>query len=291
MFTRILSDAGFDVPTMLFARQSIAVVLLLVVILVFDRSMLRIRARDAWIFVVAGVGGVFGLNMCYTAALEELSLSLAAVLLSMFPIFVMAMSLFLFGERITPKKAGCTAAAIIGCVLVTGVFESTTTWSAAGIGIGIGAAIFYAIYSVVSKLATDRGYGVLTITFYSFLLVTICLIPFSNLGTIGSYVSSDPLPATGFLILHSLCATTLPYALYTAAFRYMDAGKVAILGCAEPIAATVFGAAFFAEYPSVLAAAGLAIAVVALAVMCIPGKPEEGPNTPAPSSRDHPGGS
>ncbi len=270
VFVRELSAFGFNTATILFVRQSFAVVLLLIGILIFDRQLLRVRVKDIWIFVMAGLLGVFGLNLCYTIATEELSLSLAAVLLSMFPIFVMAASAILFKEKITKKKISCTALAIFGCALTTGVFEVASPWSASGIGIGLLAAVFYGIYSVISKFATDRGYSALTITFYSFLLVGICLIPFTDWDTIVVFELSAPVKSTIFLILHSLTASVLPYALFTAALKYMDAGKASILGCVEPIAATVFGAIIYAEYPSPMGFIGMLLAIAAVTVLCIP---------------------
>lgn len=287
VFVRELNEAGFNVTTILFARQSIAIVILFAGIVICDRNMIRVRLRDLWIFVASGVFGVLGLNVCYVLAMEKLTLSLAAVLLSMFPVFVMIISAFLFKEKITLRKVGCTALAVLGCAFVTGVFDGNTQWSAGGLTAGIMAAVFYAIYSVLSKLATDRGYGALTITFYSFLMVTICMIPATDFEVMASFVSVDPLGSWTFLIAHSLCVSVLSYALYTAALKYMDTGKAAILGCVEPVAATVFGAIFYAELPGPTALLGLALAVVALTVLCLPDKktvPDGGDDPEAPSS-------
>jgi drug/metabolite transporter (DMT)-like permease len=48
--------------------------------------------------------GMFAINLCYNRAIQEVTLSLAAVLLSMSPIFVLILAAVFFGEKITKKK-------------------------------------------------------------------------------------------------------------------------------------------------------------------------------------------
>ena len=54
----------------------------------------KLPLKDTWIFVITGLIGMFAINLCYNFAVKELTLSLAAVLLSMSPIFVIILNLF-----------------------------------------------------------------------------------------------------------------------------------------------------------------------------------------------------
>ena len=109
IFVRTLTDFGMDNYTVLGSRMAVAVVILFFVILFRDKSLFRIRIRDLGLFLGSGACGLVALNYCYNEAINHLTLSLAAVLLSLSPIFVMIMSAVLFHERITLKKIGCTA--------------------------------------------------------------------------------------------------------------------------------------------------------------------------------------
>ena len=124
IFVRVLTDFGMDNYTVLGSRMAVASVILFFVIFIYDRELLRIRLRDLGFFLGTGLCGMVGLNYCYNEAINQLTLSLAAVLLSLSPIFVMILSAFLFHEKITLKKVGCTALAIAGCILVSGVLQS-----------------------------------------------------------------------------------------------------------------------------------------------------------------------
>jgi len=59
---------------------------------------------------------IVGLNLCYNESMNTISLSLAAVLLSLAPIYVLIFAYVLFREKITSKKIICIIFAIFGCL-------------------------------------------------------------------------------------------------------------------------------------------------------------------------------
>lgn len=270
IFVRVLTNAGFDNVLVLSVRMMFATVILAIGIAIYDRKLFRIKTKDIWIFVAAGILGMMGLNFCYNVAINELTLSFAAVLLSLAPIFVMFFARILFHEKITTKKLVCTFFAVLGCFLVSGLLESSgMSWSVIGIIIGLMAAVFYALYSVFSKVAMERDYHVFTITFYSILIASVVLLPFTDWQCLKNFVSEAPFGNLIFLIVHSLCTSVLPYVLFTLSLNYVEAGKASILTAGgEPSAAMLFGLIFFAEMPTILSFAGLVITIAALSFLC-----------------------
>ncbi len=199
IFVRILGDWGMGGATIVFSRVLIAVFMIGALILATDRRMFRIEASDLWIFIVCALSMVF-LNLFYTISVSGASLSLAAVLLSMSPVFMLLMARALFGERITRRKTGCMLLAIIGCILVSGLLENPGSVSAEGIGAGIAAAFFYAFYGIMSKRAASGGYSTYTILFYCILFSAIVLLPFSDLNAVVEY-GSEGLGNIVFLVI------------------------------------------------------------------------------------------
>lgn len=100
--------------------------------------------------------------------------------------------------------------------------------------------------------------------------VCIALIPFTDWNCVFSIVQSDPLPMSGFLLLHSLVTSVLPYICFTIALNYVEAGTVAILASGEPIAAMLFGIFFYQEIPTILSLIGLFLVLFALGLLAIP---------------------
>ena len=256
VFVRTLSDFGMDGATIVFSRVSLAAIMMLAVILVSDRKWLRFDPHDLWMFVACALA-MLGLNAFYTVSVDVLSLSLAAVLLSLSPVFMLVMAAVIFRERVTARKVACMVASIFGCVLVSGFLEGDHGLSVSGITAGLAAAFFYALYGIISKRAC-------------LLISTVVLIPFSDLGMMAEYASGG-LADLGYLILHAAVASFLPYVLYTTAMSRMEGGTASILAAAgEPTAAAMFGLLFFTEVPSPLMLVGMVIAIGSMAVMCMP---------------------
>lgn len=269
-FVRTLSAYGMDPETLMFTRVLFGTLLLGLGLLIYDRNLLKVKFRDLGLMLGCGFTGMLGLNICYIRAVEDLSLSLAAVLLSLCPVFVIFLAAVLFKEKITKKKVMCTVMALVGCFLVSGIMEADgLAWTWTGILLGLGSAIFYAMYSIISKITMERGYSVFTIIFYSVLLVLLLLAPFVDYEMFGNYMEEKTVQHTLFLITYAICTSILPYILFTYAMQHAETGKVSILASGgEPTAAAIFGMLLFAEMPSVLTVAGLVITIAALAILC-----------------------
>lgn len=277
IFTRVLNGYGMNNATILETRMLLGTVILAVGCLLADPALLKIRKQDIWVFIGGSVLGNFGLSYFYTEAINRLSMAFAAVLLCTFPIFVMLLSAVLFRERITVKKTGCMILAFVGCVLVSGLLEGDMDWSAAGVAIGILAAFCYALYSIFSKMAKERGYSSITITFYFMMLITFLLAPMTDWKLMAAYVMEAPAANGLFLLGHSLCAAVVPYVIYTFALAYMDAGKASVLATSEPVAAMLFGYLLFSEVPTALMLGGMFLTIAAIVILSLPErkKPEQ----------------
>ncbi|NLL52861.1 MAG: EamA family transporter [Peptococcaceae bacterium] len=281
VFVRKLTAFGMSNYTILSTRVLGAAILLFIGILVYNKSLLRIKIKDIWIFLGCGVIAMLGLNYCYTEAINSLSLSLAAVLLSLSPVFVIFIATIVFKESITKRKIVCTLIAFLGCLMVSGILESNgLTWSGFGIFVGTLAAVFYALYSILSKLAMERKYSVFTTIFYSVLFMGIVLIPFTDWHTVVAFAAAEPLSNVAFMILHSLCANVLPYVVYTFSLNYVEAGNASIVAAAgEPSAAMLFGIMFFSEIPSFLGVTGLVITIIGITLLSAPERGKDTPKT------------
>lgn len=270
IFVRTLTAFGMQPETLMFTRVLFGTLLLGAGMFIYDRNLLKVKFKDLGLMFGCGLTGMLGLNICYIRAIEDLSLSLAAVLLSLCPVFVIFMAAVLFKEKITRKKILCTVMALAGCFLVSGIMEADgLSWTWTGIFLGLGSAVFYAMYSIISKITMERGYSVFTIIFYSVLMVLIILAPFADYEMVGSYMGEKTVLRILFLTAYALCTSILPYIIFSYAMQHAETGKVSILASGgEPTAAAIFGMMFFAEIPSVLTVAGLVITIAALAVLC-----------------------
>ena len=268
IFVRTLTQNGIDATTLLFLRFSIAIPVMVIAILATDKKQLKIKLTDIKLLIITAMG-IIGLNILYNIAMNTISLSIAAVLLSSDPVFVLIIAYLIFKEKITKSKVLSIILVLIGCILTTGLIEGNAS-NVTGIGIigGIGAAIFWAIYMMGSKKALENGLHTYTILLYSILINTIVLIPFTSFNQITTFVNADMLGNTIFLILHSTLSFAIPYILLTVSIKYMDSGSASIFTSgAEPLAALIFGMLFYSEIPTILMFSGIILTIIALAIL------------------------
>ena len=272
IFVRILDGYGYSPLTIVFVRISLAFVILTAVLaLTGRRNLLRIRMKDLWCLAGAGVSSAILLNLFFSVSIVLNTLSLAAILLAAAPVFVVLLAAPIFGERISSVKVQALVICFAGCVLTSGIVDSGSVFSPMGVFIGLLSGFGYAMYSIMTRFALNRGYDSLTINVYSFGIGAVVCAPFTNFALIAGTVSEAPGRMAIILLLHALFVSLLPYMLYTFGMKFMDTGKASILVSVEPVAATVFGIALYKEIPTAICVAGVVVVLFAIALLNIPG--------------------
>ena len=265
LFVRQYSDRGIGSLDIVAIRAMITVLCMFVFLLCTHRDLLKIRLKDLWCFVGNGILSMLFFNLCYFKAMTLTSLSVAAVLLYTAPAIVMLLSRVLFKEKLTKVKLLSVVVTFIGSILVTGVIGSGTALSGAGILIGLGAGLGYALYSIFCRFALERGYHSFTIIFYTFIFTMLGCIPLVDLSDIGNVVF-DGWQMVFFTLLCGLVTTVLPYIFYNFGLKYVENGKAAVIASVEPAVATLVGVLAFQEQLTITGAVGLLMVIGAIVV-------------------------
>ncbi len=268
VFVRTLTQNGIDSTTLLFLRFSIAIIPLLIAISLMDKKLFKINLKDLPLIIACAMC-IVGLNICYNESMNTIPLSLAAVLLSLAPIYVLIFAYILFGEKITSKKIICIILAIFGCLLMTGVLETNlSSIPTCGILFGIGAGLFWAIYLMASKKSIENGMHTFTILFYAIIIISIALIPFTSFNQVSTFVAINPTLTIIFLIIHSTFSFAMPYILSTVSLNYIDSGiSSIIMSGAEPLAALIFGSIIYSEIPTLIMLCGFVLTIISMMIL------------------------
>lgn len=246
IFVRNLNAAGLKTMDIVFLRSLAASLILLAFALVFRRDLLRIRLKDLWCFAGTGIVSLTFFNFCYFRTISSTSMSIAAVLLYTSPAFVMVLSMIIFKERPGRTAPLVLAMTFAGCVLVTGALSDHAALTGAGLLTGLGAGLGYALYSIFSRFALNRGYGSLAITLWTFIFGTAGAAFGTRPAEVLRTVLADPGLIALTLVL-ALVNSIAAYVVYTLGLSYMDNSRAAVLATVEPVAATIFGFLFFHE--------------------------------------------
>ena len=265
VFVRHLNEIGLQTMQIVECRALLTVVGMFGVLGIFRRDLLRVKAKDLWCFAGGGIVSVILFNFCYFQTIQRASLSVAAILLYTSPIFVLLLSVPLFGEKLTRKKLLCLAMAFVGCALASGLTAGGMTLSPQTLLFGLGSGFGYGLYSIFSRFALQRGYHPITITSYIFLFGALGGIPLTDFGEVTAVVGQPE--HLLYLLIYTLVTTIVPYISYTTGLRYVENGVAAVLACIEPVMATIFGIFFFSELPSVTGWLGIALVLTALTIL------------------------
>jgi drug/metabolite transporter, DME family len=227
-----------------------------------DSPPSRVTLRSLPFFAAYGILGFALFAYVFFAALERTTIAIAVALLYTAPAFVVLMSALLWRERIGWHRLVALALVLTGVLLVTGaagaLLRGTAVLAPAALLLGLGAGAGYALYTMFSKVATDR-YGPLASLFWSFGFATAALALVAS--PLAPFLRA-PQHAL-LLIALGVVPTILPYALYLAALRSLRASTAAMLASMEPVVATALAALLLGEHIDGVQAAGIVLVVVA----------------------------
>ena len=257
LFIKYFGAAGFSPEQIVFTRVLFSSIFLTTWCVVRSPASLRIRPADSWCFAGTGIVSIMLFSYCYFRTIESANIALAALLLYTSPIFVLFFSVLFFGERITGRKLLAVACTFTGCASITGLFGGSTMvapWPI--IFIGLGAGLFYSLYTIFGKFALGR-YDSLTVITYTFIFATLgtaFLVPLPE--TFSLYMDRAVfLAACGMAFFCTLAS----FGLYTIGLKRVAPSKAGVLVTVEPVVSALIGILVFHEHAGIVTFAGMAL--------------------------------
>lgn len=266
LFVRFLAHFGFNALQVACMRNVTAPVILVIIALIKDKSLPKMKLKDLPVFLGSGIISMFLTGVCYFEAMELSSVSVACILMYTAPVFVIFLSYFIFKEKIGAKKITAALIAFLGCVLVSGVFDSQQKMPLASLLFGIGSGISYAFYGIFSKIAINRGYKPFDVTFFSFLLAGIFSLFFCDFSLLAS-VASNNVWMIGFYPLTGLVASVLPYMLYTLGLSGLESTAASVISCSEPMVACLVSVFILSEPMTPLGLLGIVLITASIIIL------------------------
>jgi drug/metabolite transporter (DMT)-like permease len=216
-------------------------------------------------FIGTGIFSTVFFNWAYFTAIEEVSLSVAVILLYTGPAFVVILSRIFFKEPITSRKIGALVLTLLGCLLVVKVFPSGVehiSWY--GILVGLGSGFGYALYSIFGKHALKK-YHPLTVITYTFVFASAVMVPASGITISTANLQSAHvwmnILGLGFF------PTALAYYLYTMGLSMVESGRASIAATVEPLVATLLGVFVFNDVLTAFQIVGMLLVLAAVVLI------------------------
>lgn len=224
---------------LLIFRTSFAAMILFVWLAITARHLLKVRLADLPYFAVLGAIGLVANQGFYYFALTTVSVGYALMLQYQAPVFLMAYGAFTRTERITAGKAFAAAMALGGCALMMfgqpAQSGSLAKVSWMGTLCALGSGLGFAFYTVYGKHGLRR-YDPRTMMSYAFLSAAIIWLFIRPPWKI-AWASYD-LSTWAFFLYLGAVATVLPFGLYLASLRYLEASRTSLTSILEPVVAS-----------------------------------------------------
>ncbi|WP_445666080.1 DMT family transporter [Fodinibius sp. AD559] len=265
LFIEELSQAGFSAFQIVTLRVVSASVMLVLFVVLKNTELLKIDLKDSMSFIGTGIFSIVFFNWAYFTAIEEVSLSVAVLLLYTGPAFVVILSRFFFKEPMTSRKVGALVLTLLGCVLVVKVFPigiEHVSWY--GISVGLGSGFGYALYSIFGKHALKK-YHPLTVITYTFVFASAVMLPVSGIA-----ISTSDLQSTHVwmnILGLGFFPTALAYYLYTMGLSMVESGRASIAATVEPLVATLLGVFVFNDVLTAFQVVGMLLVLAAVVLV------------------------
>jgi drug/metabolite transporter (DMT)-like permease len=209
-----------------------------------------LRLKHPWLVHLRSISGLLG-NICIIYAFVSIPLAETYSLAFMAPIFIVILSIFLLGERVSWQRLAFLTASFCGVLLVVRPgFRDLHPGHLAAVGAALCSAI---TTTVLRRVAPEESHVSLIGVALGYIIIVngIWMIPDFRLLTWQELV----------LLMMTGALGGTANILFIAATRRAQASKIAPVQYSQIFWAITFGAAFYREYPDALAYAGLAVVV------------------------------
>jgi drug/metabolite transporter (DMT)-like permease len=258
----------YHIPPLVLAfwRDMFTALLLFVVLRIRRPELSKVAARDLRFLAAYGlVLAVF--NSLWTLSVAFAGASVATVLGYSSAGFSVLLGRWLLKEKLDLTKLLAVASTLGGCVLVSGVLDTTLrNASLLGILAGVLSGLGYAGYSLMGRAASRRGLNPWTTVLYTFGAAAVFLASF-NLFAGGVLPGAaarpadflwlgDALAGWGVLFLLAAGPTLIGFGLYNVSLGYLPASVANLIVTLEPVFTVAIAAAFLGERLNAVQIAG-----------------------------------
>jgi drug/metabolite transporter (DMT)-like permease len=266
IFGKLAYGEGVTVGTLLAARFVLAAAVFWVLVLAGGaaRELRALDRRDIGIGLALGGCGYALQAGCYFAALKRIDASLLSLLLYTFPAIVTVAAIALGRERVNRRRLVALGLSLGGLVLVL-AGAGAGALDPLGAALGLGAAIVYSTYILVSEGVVGRMRPhVLSALVCSGAAVSLI---------VGTALAGDLHPGRvtlggwGWLACLSLVSTVAAINLFFGGLRRVGPTNASILATVEPLVTVSLAFLVFGETLAAVQLAGGALVLTAVLVL------------------------
>jgi len=227
----------------------------------------RFSPRDLWTFAYLGFFSVVMNQVCFTVGLRYTSVSHAAVIVGMGPMYALFLAVLMRLEKATRAKVIGMAIAFVGIVVLASDNVRSTHSSLLGDAITLCGSTGFAMYVVLGKRVALR-YDSLTMTAFNHFAGGLLILPLAVRGAWALAESGElrriPWQGWAAALYMGVFGSAVAYLVYFWLLRYLEASRLTAFTYALPVVATLMGIVWLGEQASWGQAVGGGLALAGL---------------------------
>lgn len=221
----------FSPASLTFFRFLIASIIIFVIMVKYEKKDWRLKKEDWKVILYLGTVGMIGYHILFFGALKYTTSTNASIIAALNPIITSVLAASFAGEKLSGKRIIAILIALMGVILTITNWDLNVLRQMAfnkGDLLMLGAVICWASYSVVSKKVMS-SYSPLILSTYSFIVCTVCLIPFVIWEEITTgFLSSTTWTGWASIIYMAIFPTLIGYLIQQISFKYIGASRTNI---------------------------------------------------------------
>ncbi len=251
-----------DVLTLTQMRSTVSFVLLFPALLLLRGWKAIVLPRKAFLgCLILGAIGVAGSNFFYYYAISKTTVATAVVIQYMAPVYVLLIRVAMREENFSTSRVAAVVSAVAGCALVVGIGSGA---SFRGNLAGLAAAQAAGWAFTFSNLAGGRlsaKIDPLLVMLYSMLGAALLWLP---IHPPTSWIAEHyDVRQWAFLLMFGVVSMLVPYTLFFMALQRLDATRVVVTSCLEPVFAAMLAWLLLHEALKPLQVGGVALVILA----------------------------
>ncbi|SPF47995.1 conserved membrane hypothetical protein [Candidatus Desulfosporosinus infrequens] len=235
-------------PIQVIALQSwLASTLLLSYAMCFKREIFSISLRNLRLLTVQGAVGALGTSLLYAYALKYLPVSVAILLLYLYPALVLVAGVVIWQKRVGRQELVAFILTMVGTTLASGVFSGVSGVALVGIVLGLAAALAYAVFNIIGEVVLAEVSPLVAMCYTQWVCALALLIILKG-DVLSIPWQNVQIWETGLLL--ATVASIVPFYLILVGIKRLGADQAAILSTFELPMTFLLAAVFLNEFPT-----------------------------------------
>ena len=200
-----------------------------------------------YIYILLGATGNFVYQVVFNEGLRTIPAATSSIILALTPMTTALLALVVYKDRIRPVGWIFTITAFIGVAIII-LWNSTLTIPMGALWTLLGM-ILFAIYNILNRGLSLKGYDSITIAMWSMFTGAIMALPFADHAI--EMIVQAPLSAQLAMVYLAFFSSALGFVFWSYAFEHAEkVSDVTNFMYISPIVAAIVAAFLLGEFPN-----------------------------------------